>query len=91
MISLVKNELSQKVTSHQRINPPLACMESGSLPTGHCALCLHHAESLYGSAWQLHVWVSLCAKDRRRHSFPFPHYGEIFLNFSKGYGSHFPC
>ena len=23
-------------------------MESGSLPTGHCALCLHHAESLYG-------------------------------------------
>ena len=28
---------------------------------------------------------SLCAKDRRRHSFPFPHYGENFLNLSKDY------
>ena len=26
---------------------------------------------------------SLCAKDRRRHSFPFPHYGGNFLNVSE--------
>ena len=34
---------------------------------------------------------SLCAKDRRRHSFPFPHYGGNFLNLSKDYGHHFLC
>ena len=29
---------------------------------------------------------SLCAKDRRRHSFPFPHYGGNFLNVSEKFG-----
>ena len=80
----------QSLTSHQRINPPLACMESGSLPTGHCALCLHHAESV----WECMVTACLglsVLKTGEGIVFPFHTMVGFFFNSSKDRGPHFLC